>query len=63
MSDIDIHRRSFLKTSLGAAAVAIAPGMLLFDFAHGKTEGAQQQGALGHADRHHAVQARAATIA
>ncbi len=35
MSDIDIRRRSFLKTSLGAAAVAIAPGMLLFDVAHG----------------------------
>ena len=35
MNDIDIHRRSFLKTSLGAAAVAIAPGMLLFDTAHG----------------------------
>ena len=40
MNDIDSQRRSFLKTSLGAAAVAIAPGMLLFDLAHGKTEGA-----------------------
>jgi molybdopterin-containing oxidoreductase family iron-sulfur binding subunit len=39
MSDIDLQRRSFLKTSLGAAAVAIAPGMLLIDTAHGKSEG------------------------
>jgi len=39
MNDIDIQRRSFLKTSLGAAAVAIAPGMLFFDLAHGKPEG------------------------
>jgi tetrathionate reductase subunit B len=38
MSDHDTQRRQFLKTSLGAAAVAIAPGMLLFDTAHGKTE-------------------------
>jgi tetrathionate reductase subunit B len=36
MSDFDTQRRQFLKTSLGAAAVAIAPGMLLFDTAHGK---------------------------
>ena len=36
MSDHDTQRRQFLKTSLGAAAVAIAPGMLLFDTAHGK---------------------------
>lgn len=43
MKDIDIQRRSFLKTSLGAAAVAIAPGMLLFDLAHGKTEGASNR--------------------
>ena len=35
---IDLKRRSFLKTSLGVAAVAIAPGMLLFDVAHGKSE-------------------------
>jgi len=40
INGIDIRRRSFLKTSLGAAAVAIAPGMLLFDLAHGKPEGA-----------------------
>ncbi|MBK9161190.1 MAG: 4Fe-4S dicluster domain-containing protein [Nitrosomonadales bacterium] len=40
MSDIDIQRRNFLKTSVGAAAVAIAPGMLLFQVAQGNTEGA-----------------------
>ena len=40
MSDIDLRRRNFLKTSLGAAAVAIAPGMLLFDAAHGKPQSA-----------------------
>ncbi len=40
MSDHDSQRRQFLKTSLGAAAVAIAPGMLLFDTAHGKAEAA-----------------------
>ncbi|MDO8263763.1 MAG: 4Fe-4S dicluster domain-containing protein [Gallionella sp.] len=38
MNDIDIQRRSFMKTSLGIAAVAIAPGMLLFDIAHGKPQ-------------------------
>ncbi|HLP99342.1 MAG TPA: 4Fe-4S dicluster domain-containing protein [Sideroxyarcus sp.] len=38
MNDIDIQRRRFLKTSLGVAAVAIAPGMLLFDVAHGKPQ-------------------------
>lgn len=36
MSDIDTQRRQFLKSSLGAAAVAIAPGMMLIDVAHGK---------------------------
>ena len=40
MSDIDLRRRNFLKTSLGAAAVAIAPGMLLFDAAHGNPQSA-----------------------
>lgn len=40
MSDVDLHRRNFLKTSLGAAAVAIAPGMLLFDAAHGNPQSA-----------------------
>ena len=43
MSDHDTQRRQFLKTSLGAAAVAIAPGMLLFDTAHGKTEAASSK--------------------
>src|SRR3990170_7135184 len=38
LSDINVQRRQFLKTSVGAAAVAIAPGMLLFDMAHGKSE-------------------------
>src|SRR5574340_1242177 len=40
MNDTDIRRRTFLKTSLGVAAVAIAPGMLLFDMAHARPEGA-----------------------
>jgi molybdopterin-containing oxidoreductase family iron-sulfur binding subunit len=40
MSDLDTQRRNFLKTTLGAAAVVIAPGMMLFDIAHGKTEAA-----------------------
>jgi tetrathionate reductase subunit B len=39
MSDV-MERRQFLKTSAGVAAIAIAPGMLLFDMAHGKEEGA-----------------------
>src|ERR1039457_95583 len=38
MSDTNVQRRQFLKTSVGAVAVAIAPGMLLFDMAHGKSE-------------------------
>jgi molybdopterin-containing oxidoreductase family iron-sulfur binding subunit len=38
MNDIDNQRRTFLKTTLGAAAVAIAPGMMLMDMAHGKAE-------------------------
>ena len=40
MSEMNNQRRNFLKTSVGAAAVAIAPGMLLFDVAHGNTEAA-----------------------
>ena len=43
MNDANIQRRNFLKTSLGAAAVAIAPGMLLFDTAHGKSEAADSK--------------------
>jgi tetrathionate reductase subunit B len=38
MSDMNEQRRQFLKTSVGAASVAIAPGMLMLDMAHGKTE-------------------------
>ena len=40
MNDTNNQRRDFLKTTLGAAAVAIAPGMLLYQVAHGKSEGA-----------------------
>ncbi|MDP2762355.1 MAG: 4Fe-4S ferredoxin [Gallionellales bacterium GWA2_60_18] len=43
MNGIDIQRRGFLKTSLGVAAVAIAPGILLFDLAHGKPEAASSK--------------------
>lgn len=38
MSEIDVQRRQFLKMSMGVAAVAIAPGVFLFDMAHGKTD-------------------------
>ncbi len=38
MSDTNIQRRQFLKTSVGAAAVAIAPALLLLDVAHGRSE-------------------------
>ena len=38
MSNINVQRRKFLKTSVGLAAVAIAPGMLLFEVAHGKPD-------------------------
>ena len=43
MSEIDIQRRQFLKTSVGAAAVAIAPGMMLYSVAQGSTEGASSK--------------------
>ncbi len=43
MSAVNTERRGFLKTSLGAAAIAIAPGMLLFDMAHGSTEAASSK--------------------
>ena len=43
MSDIDTQRRNFLKTSVGAAAVLIAPGFMLFDIAHGKPQGANNK--------------------
>jgi tetrathionate reductase subunit B len=38
MNDIQDQRRNFLKTSVGVAAVAVAPGMLLFNVAHSKSE-------------------------
>ena len=38
MSDIQDQRRNFLKTSMGVAAVAVAPGLLLFKVAQGKSE-------------------------
>lgn len=43
MNDLDQQRRNFLKTSLGAAAVAIAPGMMLFQVANGQTVGASSK--------------------
>lgn len=43
MSDLNVQRRHFLKTSVGLAAVSIAPGMLLFDVAHGNTEASKQK--------------------
>ncbi|MBI5891100.1 MAG: 4Fe-4S dicluster domain-containing protein [Nitrosomonadales bacterium] len=43
MSDINTQRRQFLKTSAGAAAVAIAPGMLLYQVAHGNTQAASSK--------------------
>ena len=43
MSEIDIQRRQFLKTSAGAAAVAIAPGMMLYSVAQGSSEGASSK--------------------
>ncbi|MGC2456629.1 MAG: 4Fe-4S dicluster domain-containing protein [Gallionellaceae bacterium] len=40
MSEVDIDRRNFLgKTSAAIAGIAIAPGLLLFDFAHGRPLG------------------------
>ena len=38
MSDLQDQRRNFLKTSMGVAAVAVAPGLLLFKVAQGKSE-------------------------
>jgi molybdopterin-containing oxidoreductase family iron-sulfur binding subunit len=43
MSDINLTRRNFLKTSAGAAAVAIAPGMMLYSVAQARTEGASSK--------------------
>jgi tetrathionate reductase subunit B len=45
MSDVNQERRQFLaKGSALAAGVAIAPGMLLIDLAHGQTNGARPAG-------------------
>ncbi len=46
MSDINVQRRQFLKTSVGLA-VAVAPGMLLFEVAHGKSEAAANKARWG----------------
>jgi molybdopterin-containing oxidoreductase family iron-sulfur binding subunit len=43
MSDINAQRRQFMKTSMGVAAIAIAPGMLLYGTSHGKSEGASSK--------------------
>jgi molybdopterin-containing oxidoreductase family iron-sulfur binding subunit len=43
MSQVDLQRRNFLKTSVGAAAIAVAPGMLLFQVANGQTAGASSK--------------------
>ena len=43
MSDINTQRRQFMKTSMGVAAIAVAPGMLLYATAHGKSEGASSK--------------------
>jgi molybdopterin-containing oxidoreductase family iron-sulfur binding subunit len=43
MSDINTQRRQFMKTSVGVAAIAIAPGMLLYGTSHGKSEGASSK--------------------
>ena len=43
MSEIDSQRRQFLKTSAGAAAIAIAPGMMLFQTARGDTQAASSK--------------------
>jgi molybdopterin-containing oxidoreductase family iron-sulfur binding subunit len=40
MTDNTLNRRQFLKSSAGVAAVAIAPGMLLYGMANGSSEGA-----------------------
>jgi len=43
MSDMNSQRRNFLKTSFGAAAITLAPGMLLYQVAQGKSEGASDK--------------------
>lgn len=40
MSEVNLDRRQFLgKTSVGLAGLAVAPGMMLYDFAHGRPAG------------------------
>lgn len=43
MTQVDLQRRSFLKASAGAAAIAIAPGMMLYQVANGQTAGASSK--------------------
>ncbi|MDD3884109.1 MAG: 4Fe-4S dicluster domain-containing protein [Gallionella sp.] len=43
MNQVDLQRRSFLKASAGAAAIAIAPGMMLYQVANGQTAGASSK--------------------
>ncbi len=43
MNQVDLQRRSFLKASAGAAAIAIAPGVMLFQVANGQTAGASSK--------------------
>jgi molybdopterin-containing oxidoreductase family iron-sulfur binding subunit len=43
MNQVDLQRRNFLKTSVGAAAIAIAPGVMLFQVANGQTAGASSK--------------------
>ncbi len=43
MSDMNNQRRNFLKTSIGAVAITLAPGLLLFKVAHGKSEEASSK--------------------
>ena len=43
MSDIDTQRRQFLKTSAGAAAIAIAPGMMLYQTVRADTTAASSK--------------------
>ena len=45
MSEVNLDRRQFLgKTSVGLAGLAIAPGMMLYDFAHGRAAGEEASG-------------------
>jgi molybdopterin-containing oxidoreductase family iron-sulfur binding subunit len=43
MSEINFQRRHFLKTSLGAAALTLAPGLLLIDTANGNPQAASNK--------------------